>query len=237
MPDLKIARPGTHRSVACDIINAYHQNNPNITYEQLEKELFPAVARAVLGNGGKITEKAARHWYVNLIDSGYCYGHADLARRRVAISPGNSEVIDKSEGVVQKPPAEVINERRTRPYIGLIHKDPDSDYSVSFPDLLGCITAGITLDEAREFASEALALHLDGMAADGEAIPEPSSLEENARATQKEAQQVREPRCQPQRLLSSAFRVHWPQWQSQPWRFQSLNVRLVQHQPSPSPVR
>jgi predicted RNase H-like HicB family nuclease len=65
-----------------------------------------------------------------------------------------------------------------RQYIALIHKDADSDYGVSFPDLPGVISAGTTLDEARDMATEALALHLEGMAEDGEAIPEPSSLEE-----------------------------------------------------------
>ncbi|MCO5130060.1 MAG: type II toxin-antitoxin system HicB family antitoxin [Xanthobacteraceae bacterium] len=64
-----------------------------------------------------------------------------------------------------------------RQYIALIHKDAGSDYGVSFPDLPGCITAGSTLDEARNMAVEALALHLEGLAEDGEAIPEPSSLE------------------------------------------------------------
>lgn len=63
-----------------------------------------------------------------------------------------------------------------RDYIALIHKDADSDYGVSFPDLPGVITAGSDLDEARAMAIEALALHLEGMAADGEALPEPSSL-------------------------------------------------------------
>jgi predicted RNase H-like HicB family nuclease len=63
-------------------------------------------------------------------------------------------------------------------YIALIHKDADSDYGVSFPDLPGVVTAGSTLDEARDMAAEALSLHLEGLAADGEAIPEPSSLEE-----------------------------------------------------------
>lgn len=62
-------------------------------------------------------------------------------------------------------------------YIALIHKDADSDYGVSFPDLPGCVTAGESLDEARAFAEEALALHLEGLAEDGEAIPEASSLE------------------------------------------------------------
>jgi len=65
-----------------------------------------------------------------------------------------------------------------RHYIALIHKDPDSDYGVSFPDLPGVITAGSDLDEARKMAVEALAFHLEGMAQDGEAVPEPSSLEE-----------------------------------------------------------
>jgi predicted RNase H-like HicB family nuclease len=64
-----------------------------------------------------------------------------------------------------------------RQYIALIHKDADSDFGVSFPDLLGCVTAGTTLDEARDMAAEALALHLEGLEQDGEPIPEPSSLE------------------------------------------------------------
>ena len=63
-------------------------------------------------------------------------------------------------------------------YIALIHKAHDSDYGVSFPDLPGCVTAGATLDEAREMAEEALALHLEGMVEDGQPVPEPSSLEE-----------------------------------------------------------
>lgn len=65
-----------------------------------------------------------------------------------------------------------------RQYIALIHKDADSDYGVSFPDLAGCISAGRTLDEARDMAAEALSLHLEGLEADGEAAPEPSSLED-----------------------------------------------------------
>ena len=63
-------------------------------------------------------------------------------------------------------------------YIALIHKDADSDYGVSFPDLPGCITAGSTLDEARTMATEALAVHLEGMAEDNDPAPTPSTLEE-----------------------------------------------------------
>ncbi|WP_454685540.1 type II toxin-antitoxin system HicB family antitoxin [Agrobacterium leguminum] len=64
-----------------------------------------------------------------------------------------------------------------RNYIGLIHKDADSDYGVSFPDFPGVATAGTDLDDARRMAEEALALHVEGMIEDGEAIPEPSSLD------------------------------------------------------------
>lgn len=63
-------------------------------------------------------------------------------------------------------------------YIGLIHKDVDSDFGVSFPDFPGVVTAGSSLDDARAMAEEALALHIEGLAEDGEIIPEPSSLEE-----------------------------------------------------------
>lgn len=64
-----------------------------------------------------------------------------------------------------------------RNYTGLIHKDADSDYGVSFPDFPGLITAGTDLDDARAMAEEALSLHIEGLAEDGEAIPEPSTLE------------------------------------------------------------
>jgi predicted RNase H-like HicB family nuclease len=64
-----------------------------------------------------------------------------------------------------------------RQYIALIHKEADSDFGVSFPDFPGCIAAGATLDEARDMAEQALAFHLDGLEQDGEALPEPSSLE------------------------------------------------------------
>ena len=62
-------------------------------------------------------------------------------------------------------------------YIAYLHKGGKSDFGVSFPDFPGCITAGRTLDEARRLAPEALALHIQGMVEDGEAIPEPSTLD------------------------------------------------------------
>lgn len=62
-------------------------------------------------------------------------------------------------------------------YIAYLHKDSGTDFGVSFPDFPGCITAGRTLEEARKMAVEALALHIAGMVEDGEAIPEPSTID------------------------------------------------------------
>ena len=62
-------------------------------------------------------------------------------------------------------------------YIALLRKDADSDYGVDFPDLPGCVTAGKTLEATRRMAEAALAFHIDGMIASGEAIPDPSGLD------------------------------------------------------------
>lgn len=62
-------------------------------------------------------------------------------------------------------------------YIALLRKEQTSDYGVEFPDFPGCITAGITIDEAREMASEALGAHVQLLLEENETLPEPSSLE------------------------------------------------------------
>jgi predicted RNase H-like HicB family nuclease len=62
-------------------------------------------------------------------------------------------------------------------YIAYLHKDKKSDFGVSFPDFPGCVTAGRTLAEAQKLAREALELHIEGMIADGEALPDPSPLD------------------------------------------------------------
>ena len=62
-------------------------------------------------------------------------------------------------------------------FIALVHKDPDSCYGVSFPDVPGCTSAGDTLDEALTNAVDALSGHIRLMEADGEATPTPRTLE------------------------------------------------------------
>lgn len=63
-------------------------------------------------------------------------------------------------------------------YIAVVHKNDKTDFGVSFPDFQGCISAGKSIDEAKDMAQEALSLHIRGMIEDGEQLPEPSKLEE-----------------------------------------------------------
>jgi predicted RNase H-like HicB family nuclease len=53
----------------------------------------------------------------------------------------------------------------------------DLGFSVFFPDLPGCVSAGDTVAAAAINAAEALGLHLDGMAEDGAPPPPPSPID------------------------------------------------------------
>lgn len=64
-----------------------------------------------------------------------------------------------------------------RGYIALVHKDAETSYGVSFPDVPGCISAGDSFEEAIDNAAEALAGHFAAMRADGEPIPAPRDFE------------------------------------------------------------
>ncbi len=59
----------------------------------------------------------------------------------------------------------------------VIHKDRNSGYGVTVPDLPGCFSAGNTLDDAIDSAHEAITCHLEGLLMDGETIPEQAPLE------------------------------------------------------------
>ena len=62
-------------------------------------------------------------------------------------------------------------------YPVIIHKDPDSDYGVTVPDLPGCFTAGDTVDDAIVQAVESIECHIEGLVLDGKTIPTPQSIE------------------------------------------------------------
>jgi len=59
----------------------------------------------------------------------------------------------------------------------IIHKDSDSDYGVTFPDLPGCFSAGSSIEEAINMAQEAAECHIEGMLIDAEPIPKPSDID------------------------------------------------------------
>ena len=61
----------------------------------------------------------------------------------------------------------------------VIHKDEESGYGVTVPDLPGCFSAGDTLEEAIESAQEAVACHIEGLLMDGEPVPEQAPLEDH----------------------------------------------------------
>lgn len=59
-----------------------------------------------------------------------------------------------------------------RTYTILLDPDPEGGFTVSVPALPGCFTQGDTIEECRANAAEAIAVHIAGLEADGEAIPE-----------------------------------------------------------------
>jgi len=46
-------------------------------------------------------------------------------------------------------------------YVGIVHKDDDSTYGISFPDAAGCFSAGETMDALLQNAQEALSLYFE----------------------------------------------------------------------------
>ncbi|MDH5537715.1 MAG: type II toxin-antitoxin system HicB family antitoxin [Betaproteobacteria bacterium] len=51
----------------------------------------------------------------------------------------------------------------------------EGNYSAYVPDLPGCVAVGDTIEEVEREMQEAIEFHLEGMRADGQPIPEPSS--------------------------------------------------------------
>jgi predicted RNase H-like HicB family nuclease len=59
-----------------------------------------------------------------------------------------------------------------RTYTIVVEPEQDGGYFVTVPALPGCFTRGNTLDECRERAVEAIGVHIAGLEADGEPVPE-----------------------------------------------------------------
>ncbi len=50
----------------------------------------------------------------------------------------------------------------------VIHKDADSDYGVTVPDIPGCYSAGESVADALKNAKEAVLFHIEGLLEDGD---------------------------------------------------------------------
>lgn len=62
-------------------------------------------------------------------------------------------------------------------YALAIHKDKDSCYGVTIPDIPGCFSSGETIDEALDNAKEAAEMHFETLGEDGQDIPLATSVE------------------------------------------------------------
>lgn len=58
-----------------------------------------------------------------------------------------------------------------KPYIVIVHKDPDSAYGMTFPDAPGCFSAADELDDLFAMAREALEGWTEGMVDEGIRLP------------------------------------------------------------------
>jgi predicted RNase H-like HicB family nuclease len=64
-----------------------------------------------------------------------------------------------------------------RRYAVVIEK-AEANYSAYVPDLPGCIATGETVADVEHEIREAIRFHIEGLQADGIAIPEPTSIAE-----------------------------------------------------------
>ncbi len=61
---------------------------------------------------------------------------------------------------------------KQRTYSIVIEREEGGGYAVTVAALPGCFTQGHTVEEAMERAAEAISVHIAGLEADGEAVPE-----------------------------------------------------------------
>jgi predicted RNase H-like HicB family nuclease len=65
-----------------------------------------------------------------------------------------------------------------KPYIGIVHKDPESAYGISFPDAPGCFSAADELDDLFATAEDSIAAWIEGMLNERLPIPQTRDLSE-----------------------------------------------------------
>ena len=61
---------------------------------------------------------------------------------------------------------------REATYLGAVHGRA-GNFGILFPDFLGCVSSGETIEAALASGRDALQFHIDGMVEDGDALPDP----------------------------------------------------------------
>ena len=64
-----------------------------------------------------------------------------------------------------------------RYYVAILDRVSDG-LTVTFPDFPGCVSGGATYEQTAAEAEAALALHIAGMLEDGDAIPQPTPMDQ-----------------------------------------------------------
>ncbi|NMB42002.1 MAG: type II toxin-antitoxin system HicB family antitoxin [Firmicutes bacterium] len=59
-------------------------------------------------------------------------------------------------------------------YLVVIEKT-SNNFSAFLPDVPGCVATGKSIEEVKKNIAEALAMHLEGLAEDGQPAPEPKA--------------------------------------------------------------
>ena len=60
----------------------------------------------------------------------------------------------------------------------IVIEKADANYSAYVPDLPGCVAPGPSVKEVETEIRDAIRFHFDGLKADGQPVPQPSSIAE-----------------------------------------------------------
>lgn len=61
-------------------------------------------------------------------------------------------------------------------YVVVVERDEAGGYSTWSPDLPGCVAAAADYDDCLRLMTESIQLHLDGLRAGGDPVPEPTAM-------------------------------------------------------------
>jgi predicted RNase H-like HicB family nuclease len=60
----------------------------------------------------------------------------------------------------------------------IVIEKAEKNYSAYVPDLPGCVATGTSVKEVEAEIRDAIRFHIDGLKADGQPVPQPSSIAE-----------------------------------------------------------